>query len=807
MLRYSFRIAESSFDPTQITDLYSRTIVASIFEAPLEYEFLARPARMRTNTAAAMPEVSADFKTFTFRIQPGVHFADDPAFKGAKRELIAQDYVYSIKRHFDPRWKSGNLYLLENFRILGLSELRKELIDAKKPFDYDRDVEGLRALDRYTFQIKTAVPNPRLLQQFTDASFMGALAREVVEFYGDRIGDHPVGTGPFRITEWRRSSRIVLERNANYREVFYDERPAATDARLQAVASGFQGKRLPLVDRVEISIVEENQPRWLAFLNGEHDVLEEVPPEFISIATPNGKLAPNLAKQGMQAVRYPRAEVSVSYFAMENPVVGGYEPHKVALRRAMSLAVDVDKEIIVARRGQAIPAQSPIGPETFGYDPKFKSEMSEYNLARAKALLDLPRLRGQKRRRLARATRRLAAAGRVRQPARPAEPRVDRPVEDEHGRAGRAHGIQNRQVAGEPEEFACRQADDVGRGLEHDAARWRHLSRAGLRPEQGRCQPRALQSAGLQCVVRAATRVARRPGAPGTDERREEADDRLHALQGARAPHLDRPGAALGQGLPPQHRGARVLEVRRCGCAAASRTQRQLPLKMMNRHVFRLLCAAALALSLNPFALAQERKILNVAFLNAETTIDPSKSSDLYSRAITAHIFEALYTYDHLARPATPKPLIADGMPTPSADFRTWTVKIKPGIYFQDDPVFKGRKREVTAQDFIYTFQRIADPANPSALWSWIESYALLGLAEQRKAALDGRKPFDYDAPIEGLQALDRYTIQYKLKDPRPRLITGILTGSDLTGAQAREVVEFYGDKIDEHPVGTGRSA
>jgi ABC-type transport system substrate-binding protein len=389
VLRYSFRVAESSFDPAQITDLYSRTVVASIFEAPLEYEFLAKPSRMRTNTAAAMPEVSADFKTFTFRIKPGIHFADDPAFKGQKRELTAQDYVYSIKRHYDPRWKSGNLYLLENFKILGLSELRKELVDTKKPFDYDREVEGLKALDRYTFQIKTAVPNPRLLQQFTDASFMGALAREVVEFYGDKIGEHPVGTGPFRITQWRRSSRIVLERNANYREVLYDERPADTDARLQSIASAFKGKRLPLVDRVEISIIEENQPRWLAYLNAEHDVLEEVPHEFVSLATPNGKLAPHLAKQGMQAVRYPRAEVSYSYFAMENPVVGGYEPHKVALRRAISLAVDVNKEIVVARRGQAIPAQSPIGPETFGYEPKFKSEMSDFNLARAKSLLDL----------------------------------------------------------------------------------------------------------------------------------------------------------------------------------------------------------------------------------------------------------------------------------------------------------------------------------------------------------------------------------------------------------------------------------
>jgi ABC-type transport system substrate-binding protein len=104
---------------------------------------------------------------------------------------------------------------------------------------------------------------------------------------------------------------------------------------------------------------------------------------------PNNKLAPNLAKQGIQMVRFSRADIAHSYFAMEHPVVGGYTPDKVALRRAISLAVDVEREIRLVRRGQAIPAQSSVGPNVWGYDPSFKSEMSEYNLPRAKALLDL----------------------------------------------------------------------------------------------------------------------------------------------------------------------------------------------------------------------------------------------------------------------------------------------------------------------------------------------------------------------------------------------------------------------------------
>ncbi|MGL6112548.1 MAG: ABC transporter substrate-binding protein [Rubrivivax sp.] len=388
-LRYPFPIAETSFDPAQITDLYSRTVASGIFDAPLEFEFMARPVRMRPNTAAAMPEVSADFRSFTFRLKPGIHFDNDPAFGGIKRELTAADYVYSIKRHYDPRWKSGNLYVLENARILGLSELRKKALDGKTAFDYDTEVEGLRALDRYTFQIKLAEPGPRFLYNMADGSFTGALAREVVEAYGDKVGEHPVGTGAFRLAQWKRSSRMLLARNPNYREVLYDEQPPADDARLQAIAQKFKGQRLPLLDQVQISVIEETQPRWLSFLNGEQDLIENLPPEFANIAIPNNQLAPNLAKRGVGMLRYARADVAVSYFGMEHPLVGGTTPDKVALRRAIALAVDVDREIRLVRRNQAVPAQSPIAPGTWGYDPGFKSEMSEFNLARAKALLDM----------------------------------------------------------------------------------------------------------------------------------------------------------------------------------------------------------------------------------------------------------------------------------------------------------------------------------------------------------------------------------------------------------------------------------
>jgi peptide/nickel transport system substrate-binding protein len=388
VLRYALRIAETGFDPAQIVDLYSRTIAANIFEAPYQYEFLARPVRLRPSTAAAMPEVSDDFKTFTVRIKPGIYFTDDPAFGGRPRELVAADYVYSIKRIFDPRWKSPHLSTIEEDQILGLDALRQQAL-AGKPFDYDRDVAGMRAIDRYTLQFRLGAPNPRFADHLSDASVVGAVAREVVEANLDRMMEHPVGTGPFRLARWNRSSLIVLDKNPTYRDQYYDEEAPADDPLAQAAVARLKGRKLPMVDRVEVSIIEEAQPRWLSFLNGEMDVTEQVPEDFTYVAIPNNKLAPNLAKRGIYAVRYPRADASLSYFGMTDPVVGGYSPPRVALRRAIALAVDVEQEIRVVRRGQAIPGQSLLPPGVSGYDASFKSEMSEFDPARAKALLDL----------------------------------------------------------------------------------------------------------------------------------------------------------------------------------------------------------------------------------------------------------------------------------------------------------------------------------------------------------------------------------------------------------------------------------
>src|SRR4030095_15879153 len=128
-LRVAFPVAETGFDPVQSQDQYSATVNAHIFEAPIAYDYLARPGRALPNTLVARPQANSDFRPFTFRLRPGILFADDPVFQGKPRELVAADYVDSWKRIADPRWKSQKLYLVENARLPGYNEIRQRALE------------------------------------------------------------------------------------------------------------------------------------------------------------------------------------------------------------------------------------------------------------------------------------------------------------------------------------------------------------------------------------------------------------------------------------------------------------------------------------------------------------------------------------------------------------------------------------------------------------------------------------------------------------------------------------------------------
>jgi oligopeptide transport system substrate-binding protein len=387
VLRIAYPIDVSGLDPAGVQETYAAAVDRRILEGLYEWDYLARPYKFVPRIATGMPEISPDGKVWTIHIKKGIYFADDPAFGGKKRELTAADFVYQWKRIVDPRVHSPNYDLLGG-KIVGL-DAAVEKAKATGRFDYDAEIPGLRALDRYTMRIELVQPDYTFLE-ILDSAALRAQAREVVEKYADdsgRVMRNPVGTGPYRLKEWTPGRRIVLEANPEYRDVRFPAAPPDADAATKAVAESMKGKRLPQIGRIEIAIVEETNPRLLMFDAGEIDMLDvpgDVAPKMID---GKGKLLNEYAARGIQLQREPEMTVTFAFFNMEDPVVGGYTPEKVALRRAICSAYDVPDEIRVIRNGQALPATQPIPPDVAGHVPGYKS-LSPYDPATARALLD-----------------------------------------------------------------------------------------------------------------------------------------------------------------------------------------------------------------------------------------------------------------------------------------------------------------------------------------------------------------------------------------------------------------------------------
>ena len=385
VIRHVFPAGEEGFDPAAAHDLYSGTVEQAIFETLLTYDYLARPSKLVPLTAESMPEVTDKGQTYTIKVKKGIHFTPDPAFKGVKRELTAADYAYSWKRLMDPAILSPWAWFLEG-KIVGLDEVADKAKAGGK-FDYSAKVAGLEAVDRYTLRIRLKQPDYNLSYVLASEP-MSAVAHEVIAAYGDTGGrtmSNPVGTGPYKLANWIRSSKIFLEANPDYRGFTWDFK-AGSDPDDARIVAEMKGKKMPQVGRVEISIMEEDQSRLLAFQNGELDLINMEGP-LAPIVLKGGTLTPDMQKKGVRLSRFVDPEISYHYWNLMDPVVGGLGKEKIALRRAMAMAYPVEEEIRVVRNNQAVEAQYPIPPGVVGHDPNYKSGV-RYDPAAANALLD-----------------------------------------------------------------------------------------------------------------------------------------------------------------------------------------------------------------------------------------------------------------------------------------------------------------------------------------------------------------------------------------------------------------------------------
>ena len=383
VLRISFPVAETGFDPVRVSDLYSNIVNEAIFERLLTYDYLARPAKLVPMTAESMPEVSDNGRTYLLHLKRGIYFAPDPAFKGKKRELTAEDYVYSFKRFADPANRAPYGFMIQG-KIEGLDE-QVEAARKSGKFDYDAVVPGIVALDKYTLRFKLTKTDYLFPYTLAHVPYC-AVAREVIEAYGNDIQAHPVGTGPYVLKEWRRAARIVLEANPNYRDATWDFEPGA-DAWDKDVAAAMKGKKIPQIGRVEIAIIEESQSRWLAFERKELDYLA-LPATFVRQALDeHNDLKKQWVDQGVSLFRAIDPSVTYTFLNFRDPLVGGFSKEKIALRRAIIMGYNLEQQTQVIAKNQEIQAQMPIPYGVVGYDPRYRN-VNQYDPVLANQLLD-----------------------------------------------------------------------------------------------------------------------------------------------------------------------------------------------------------------------------------------------------------------------------------------------------------------------------------------------------------------------------------------------------------------------------------
>jgi ABC-type transport system substrate-binding protein len=209
---------------------------------------------------------------------------------------------------------------------------------------------------------------------------------------------------------------------------------------------------------------------------------------------------------------------------------------------------------------------------------------------------------------------------------------------------------------------------------------------------------------------------------------------------------------------------------------------------------FTLLSNAALAPARAQAAPARAPKVLHMFLSTSEASLDPAIGSDLATLSLLENLFDPLLRYDYLARPVKLQGNTTTGLPEISADGRTYTFHLRRGIHFTPDPAFKGQTRELSAQDYVYSFKRLYDPALKSP-WAYLFDGKLLGDAALKTA-------FSIDTDIPGLQAVDRYTLRIRLSEPDNNFL--FYMAMPATSVVAREVIEAHPGQAGNYPVGTG---
>ena len=386
--RHAMDQAPSSIDPVQASNVYANHVVLNAYDTLYAFKYLARPYEVKPNLAVDFPEISEDLLEYRIRIKEGVHYVDDPAFpEGKGREVVAEDFVYSIKRHFDPKMRGQGAWLWQG-RIVGLDEWKAN------GADYDEEIEGLRALDRHTILIKLVKPYPQLLFTLT-MGYAALVPREAVETYGKELSSRPVGSGPFRVVSYD-TSKIVFRKNEKFRQEPVDIWFEGYNPETQGFSGveAIHGRSPPFLDILEIDFIAESAARWNSFTKGNEVQYTGVPNEQVdNILTSKHPitLQPEFAQQYHMYAGVEAGFVFQS-FNMDFPEFGyNDDPEREQRNRLLRCAVikgfDWAKrnESFYSGLGEVFPGIIP--PAVPEYDPDLPRWSVERDIEEAKDLL------------------------------------------------------------------------------------------------------------------------------------------------------------------------------------------------------------------------------------------------------------------------------------------------------------------------------------------------------------------------------------------------------------------------------------
>lgn len=423
IIRYdSYGGGVKSIDPASCGDTTSSAFQGNFWEGLYCYHFLIRPPKVIPLLAAAMPKISKDRLIYTIKIRPGVKFHRNPCFgvdragRAKTRTVKAQDFVLAFKRIADYHVQSDLSWTFLSERVVGIDEYHKKTEKYKiGDFSrYDLPIEGIRALDDLTLQIRLKEQYPQFIYVLAMHVY-APIPREAVDYWlgseddgkGGRKplpidrqramefmeAEQVVGTGPYILKTFERKDKLVMVRNLEFRKDYYPEIPSRKSLSEEEwksvradVAAGLYddaGKRVPFVDVLEYEYVAESYSRWMRFLSKQTDAAGIPVETFEFVTTPDKNLASEWKKRHIYLKKYSSPAIYWIVFNMEDKILSSSR----SLRQAICLSFDTKNYIKVLRNGRGRRAVNII-PSTFkGHKEAGPGPYYHLDLAEAKKKL------------------------------------------------------------------------------------------------------------------------------------------------------------------------------------------------------------------------------------------------------------------------------------------------------------------------------------------------------------------------------------------------------------------------------------